>query len=119
MQKFKLKDLFEKALQELDNNLAYKNTLYLESLRIGLLIQLSALYDGTVRLSIADIPKKIMRTYCAEIDSNNIIGYECNDGNIYPTNSFSYLYSVYIFSGRNCQNTTINRNNFHNSSRLL
>ena len=97
MQEFDLKDLYEKALYELDNNLyVYKNSLYLESLRIGLLIQLSALYDGTVRLSIADIPKKILRTYCTEIDSNNIIGYECNDGNIYIVGTAYTAYYGYL-----------------------
>ena len=97
MKKFNLKEMYETALSELDNNVEhYKGSPWYESLKIGLLIQISALYDGTIRLSLDDKPKKIVQTYCISMDVYRIIGYETEDKNIYLVATSYSAYYGYV-----------------------
>ena len=97
MKKFDLKKMYETALSELDNNVEhYKGSPWFESLKVGLLIQISALYDGSIRLSLDDKPKKIVQTYCISMDVYRIIGYETEDKNIYLVATSYSAYYGYV-----------------------
>lgn len=73
----------------------YGSTPFYEALRIGLILNFSALLDGTIRLSIDDTPKKILNTYI--IDAMGCtLGYLADDGNIYITSSVYSSYCGYV-----------------------
>ena len=81
---FNLNEIYNNIIKQLDNNFdLYEKSEYLESLKIGALIQISALYDGSIRLNIDDTPQKIIQTYCINISQQQILCYETQNKNIY------------------------------------